>query len=133
MDNITLANTMLANTLRDSLVENAANGRFKTLVNDVLTSPKFRKALNAAEALFGTTPVRHKRVKKVVKATKRAMKKAAKVVDPNAPKAKRGRPKGSKNKPKVAPTTEITAESRPAILPENEGLSITLDMASETV
>lgn len=131
MDNITLANTMLANTLRDSLIENASKGKFKSIVNDVLTSPKFRKALNAAEALFGAvsaSPVRRKKAKKVKAHKRGATKKAAKVVDPNAPKPKRGRPKGSKNKPKVAPVTENASEVT------ETGLTFTdMELATETV
>ena len=133
MDNLTLANTMLANTLRDALVEKASTGKFKSIVASVLDSPSFRKALKGASALFGETglvaPIRRKKAKK---AHKRVA--AKKSVDPNAPKKPRGRPKGSKNKPKPTPTTP-PAESRPAVAPETEsGLNITdLELASETV
>jgi hypothetical protein len=119
--NTSVVNTMLANSLRESLISAVnspryANLKFSALVASILSSAKFRRALKAADELFGGIKLVATKTKKVRKAHRRTRtvhaKKASNPVDPNAAPKKRGRPKGSKNKPK---TEAIVSESRPEV------------------
>lgn len=130
--NSTTLNAMLVNSLRDAALASLnspryANTKFTALISSVLQSNKFRRTLKAAEQLFGEntgTAIRKTRKLKRGRKARVATKKASAPVDPNAPKPKRGRPKGSKNKPKVPPvvaTPEMAATApSPATFPEGE-------------
>jgi hypothetical protein len=124
-------NQVLANAFSKALISNTAAPRyakmpFVDLVSATVLTKTFQRAIKAADSLFGISADENKAVSRKVKHAKRAAKKHAKKqvksakevtmsdTDTNTPKRKRGRPAGSKNKPKVAPVTEPTvAESKP--------------------
>lgn len=130
-----LPNQALTNVFSKALIVNSnapryARANFVDLVSATMLSKSFQRAIKAAENLFGVTDedkvitrkIKHaKKAKGKVKITKHAKKhakRAAAPVDPNAPKPLRGRPKGSKNKPKVVETP--IAETRPLVDPTDE-------------
>ena len=126
-------NEVLTNVFTKHLTSAASAPRyaklsFTELVSAVVLTKTFQKAVKSANSLFGIedeNKVIHRRfTKKAAKVTKRHAKKQhakdlnvavaeAKIVDPNAPKKHRGRPKGSKNKVKGEPTI---AESKPLVV-----------------
>lgn len=118
-----LTNQALTNVFSKALIANStapryARASFTELVKDTLSTKNIQRAIKAANALFGTATedkvIKH-RVRKVKHAKKLAVKSPKVARDPNAP--KRGRPKGSKNKPKVE---VLAAESRPMVDPAEE-------------
>jgi len=108
-------NNLLAQHFKTALDQqiNDRNGNFFEIVDHTLNSPDFQKAYRHAEALqqaLGeTTPV-HVAAKKTATAKRQALTASAKapLLDEDGvelPKRPRGRPAGSKNKPKSDPAS----------------------------
>jgi hypothetical protein len=119
-----LTNQALTNVFSKALIVNSnapryARVSFAELVSATMLTKAFQRAVKSAETLFGLV-AENKVIKRKLKAkvTKRHAKKHAKVtkladgVVKVAGSSRRGRPKGSKNKPKLA-----LAESRPLVDP----------------
>jgi hypothetical protein len=117
-----LTNQALTNVFSKALIVNSNAPRytrasFAELVSATMLTKTFQRSLKAAETLFGLVS-EDKVIKSKLKVTKRHAKKhakVAKVVGTVKVAGKRGRPKGSKNKPKVA-----LAESRPVVDPAED-------------
>jgi len=127
-----LPNQALTNVFSKALITNASAPRyarmsFPQLVSATMLTKSFQRAIKSADALFDI--VTEKAVPKVkhAKRTKHAkVAKASKVNKDGSPRKPRGRPKGSKNRPKVEAV--VAAESRPLVDPtENIEPSITLE------
>ena len=123
-----LTNQALTNVFSKALIANTnapryAKASFAELVSATMLTKAFQRAIKSAETLFGVA-VENKVIKrKLARKEKNKHAKVQKAVS-GAPKAKRGRPLGSKNKPKVAGIEP--AQSKPLVDPtENTQSGIT--------
>lgn len=128
-------NQVLTNVFTKSLITNSSAPKFAKLsfaelVSATVLSRRFQKAVRSANSLFGIdeaveAPV--KRAKRGRKATKKHAKvshaKSVKAAGSMPSKAKRGRPLGSKNKPKtilIVPEVNEPAQSQPLFIDADE-------------
>ena len=133
-----LPNAALTNVFSKALIVNAnapryARSTFAELVSATMLTKSFQRAIKSADALFGiaedkviTRKLKHAKRTKHAKVAKVRKAKASKLNADGSPRKPRGRPKGSKNKPKLLIEPSV-AESRPLVDPADEAPAVTLE------